>query len=427
MDELWALPAESAHTWLYPLRARLLASPAASPSVPADSGPSYRRCEGIAVIDISGVITRHSERGIWGERLTQGQDEILRAVAAAQDDPEVRALFFRINSPGGVVAGTKELADAIAAGPKPAGAYADGQATSAAFWLASATGRIYAPATAMLGSVGVISEVVSLSGYLRRQGIDVQLLAAGKWKTAGHRAEPLDEDRRAYLQQHVDAMHAIFRDDVARHLGIEQSPAWTDAQIFLAPAALRLGLIRAVARDFGHALQLFQEAIMDNISQTGATTGTTPATPVPADAQLTREELAAKAPDLLQALLNEGRAQALHDTRQDRAAAHTDGVETALAAMSVCCDADTVARVRVLLGKASALGLSPEQMRGLPSLLPAASSPDAGRDSRRDILAALQQGQSAPLPTGGAPAQQAKSSLVADAERLAAGREEVRA
>ena len=90
-------------------------------------------------------------------------------------------------------------------------------------------------------------------------------------------------------------------------------------------------------------------------------------------------------------------------------------------------DADTVARVRVLLGKASALGLSPEQMRGLPSLLPAASSPDAGRDSRRDILAALQQGQSAPLPTGGAPAQQAKSSLVADAERLAAGREEVRA
>ena len=171
MDELWALPAESAHTWLYPLRARLFASRAASPSVTADGGPSYQRCEGIAVIGISGVITRQSERGIWGERLTQGQDEILRAVAAAQEDPDVRALFFRINSPGGVVAGTKELADAIAAGPKPAGAYADGQATSAAFWLASATGRIYAPATAMLGSVGVISEVVSLSGYLRRQGI----------------------------------------------------------------------------------------------------------------------------------------------------------------------------------------------------------------------------------------------------------------
>ena len=113
MDELWALPAESAHTWLYPLRARLFASRAASPSVTADGGPSYQRCEGIAVIGISGVITRQSERGIWGERLTQGQDEILRAVAAAQEDPDVRALFFRINSPGGVVAGTKELADAI--------------------------------------------------------------------------------------------------------------------------------------------------------------------------------------------------------------------------------------------------------------------------------------------------------------------------
>ena len=180
--------------------------------------PPYGRYNGIAVIPVTGVITRQCERGLFGERLTQGQDEILRAVETARTDPEVRALFFRINSPGGIVAGIKELADNIAAGPKPAGAYADGQATSAAFWLASATGRIYAPATAMLGSVGVISEVVSLSSYLRRQGIDVQLLAAGRWKSAGHRAEPLDDERRAYLQKNVDAMHAIFKADVARTL-----------------------------------------------------------------------------------------------------------------------------------------------------------------------------------------------------------------
>ncbi|WP_299395610.1 S49 family peptidase [uncultured Desulfovibrio sp.] len=425
MDELWALPAESAHTWLYPLRARLL-SPAASslPSVSAEEAtPPYQRCDGMAVISVTGVITRRCERGFFGERLTQGQDELLRAVTAAQADPDVRALFFRINSPGGVVAGTKELADSIAAGPKPAGAYADGLATSAAFWLASATGRIYAPATAMLGSVGVISEVVSLSGFLKRQGIDVQLLAAGKWKTAGHRAEPLDDERRAYLQQHVDAMHAIFRDDVARHLGIEQNPAWTDAQILLAPAARELGLIRAVVRDFGHALQLFQEEIMKGIPSTVGTAGSASA---PVGAQLTREGLAATAPDLLRTLLDEGRAQGRHEARQDMGTARADGVEAALAAMSVCCDAATVARVREFIDKAESLGLSNEQLRGLSGLLPAASSPDDTRNSRRDILAALQQGQAAPLPTGGAPARQ-HSSLVADAERLAAGLEGVNA
>lgn len=419
MDELWALPAESAHTWLYPLRARIL-SPSASSS-PAFAAaetetPPYGRYNGIAVIPVTGVITRQCERGLFGERLTQGQDEILRAVETARTDPEVRALFFRINSPGGIVAGIKELADNIAAGPKPAGAYADGQATSAAFWLASATGRIYAPATAMLGSVGVISEVVSLSGYLRRQGIDVQLLAAGRWKSAGHRAEPLDDERRAYLQKNVDAMHAIFKADVARHLGIEQNPAWTEAQLLPAGAARELGLVRAVARDFGHALQLFQETIMENFPPTaGAASGA----PAPAGAQSGREALATTAPEQLRAMLNEAR-------RGDDAA-RAAGIETALAAMSVCCDAASVARVRDFLGKAEALGLSCEQMRGLSDLIPAASSPDNQRDNRQAILAALQQQQTAPLPAVVMPAQPAQSSLVADAERLAAGLEGVNA
>ena len=418
MDELWALPAESAATWLYPLRMRLLAPSASSlPAMPADDAPLYRCCRGIAVIGVSGVITRRCERGLLGERLTQGQDEILRAITAAQADPQVRGLLFRINSPGGVVAGTKELADSIATSAKPTAAYADGQATSAAFWLASATGRIYAPDTAMLGSVGVISEVVSLSGYLKRQGIDVQLLAAGKWKTAGHRAEPLDEERRAYLQKHVDAMHAIFRADVARHLGIEQDPAWTDAQLLLAPAARDLGLIRAVVRDVGHALHLFQETIMNDKTPTSGTAGSPPS---PAGAQLTREDLATTAPELLRSLLEEGRAQGLRESRQDTGSARTDGMEAALAAMSICCDAATVERVRGFLAKTDALGLTPEQLRGLSGLFPAAAPSDsAPGDVRRELLTAIQQSQAAPLPTGGTPAPQAKSSLVADAERRA--------
>lgn len=417
MDDLWALPAESAATWLYPLRMRLLAPAASSlPGLP-DDAPLYRCCRGLAVINVSGVITRRCEYDLQGGRLTQGQDGILRAITAAQADPQVRGLLFRINSPGGVVAGTKELADSIAASAKPTAAYADGQATSAAFWLASATGRIYAPATAMLGSVGVISEVVSLSGYLKRQGIDVQLLAAGRWKTAGHRAEPLDEERRAYLQERVDAMHAIFRADVARHLGIEQNPAWTEAQLLLAPAARDLGLIQAVVRDFGHALHLFQETIMHDKT---TSSGTADSLPSSAGTQLNREELAATAPELLQSLLDEGRAQGLRESRQDTGSARTDGMEAALAAMSVCCDAATVERVRGFLAKADALGLTPEQLRGLSGLFPAAAPPDsAPGDVRRELLAVIQQSQTAPLPTGGTPAPQAKSPLVADAERRA--------
>ena len=88
--------------------------------------------------------------------------------------------------------------------------------------------------------------------------------------------------------------------------------------------------------------------------------------------------------------------------------------------MHVCCDAATVERVRGFLAKTDALGLTPEQLRGLSGLFPAAAPPDsAPGDVRRELLAAIQQGQTAPLPTGGTPAPQAKSPLVADAERRA--------
>ena len=419
MDEFWALPAESAPALLHALRARLLVSgtPPAVPTAGADGQP-YALHDGIAVIGVRGVLTRRCERGLYGERLTQGQDEILQAMTAAQADPSVRALFFSIDSPGGVVAGTKELADAVAASPKPAGAYADGQATSAAFWLASATGRVYAPATALLGSVGVISEAVSLCGYLKRQGIDVQVLSAGKWKAAGHRAQPLDDERRAYLQRHVDALHELFRADVARHLGIAQSPAWTEAQVLLAPAARELGLIRAVVRDRDHALHLFTKEVgmEDRHQESGP---------------LTRQALEASAPELLRALIDEGRAQGLDqgrmEARQESGAARADGVDAALAAMGVCCDAATVARVRDFMARAEALGLSAAQVRGIAGLLPAAQpTPQSGENapsaSRQAILEALHQAQPAPLPHGGAApsASRGKSPLVADAERLAA-------
>lgn len=423
MDEFWALPAESAPALLHGLRARLLSSgtPPAVPSPGAD-GPPYALHDGIAVIGVRGVLTRRCERGLYGERLTQGQDEIVQAMTAAQADPSVRAMFFSIDSPGGVVAGTKELADAVAASPKPAGAYADGQATSAAFWLASATGRIYAPATALLGSVGVISEAVSLCGYLKRQGIDVQVLSAGKWKAAGHRAQPLDDERRAYLQRHVDALHELFRADVARHLGIAQSPAWTEAQVLLAPAARELGLIRAVVRDRDHALHLFTKEVGMEDKQHGG--------------PLTRQALEASAPELLRALIDEGRAQGLDqgrmEARQESGAARADGVDAALAAVGVCCDAATVARVRDFMAKAEALGLTAAQLSGLSGLLPAAVPPradeDGPHDGRRALLEALHQAHSAPLPGGAAPsASQGKSPLVADAERLAAAHRGARA
>ena len=117
---------------------------------------------------------------------------------------------------------------------------------SAAYWLASATGRVYAPATAQVGSVGVISEMRNISGYLDKMGISITYIASGKWKTAGNPVEKLTPEQTAYFQERVDALHTVFKADVTQHMGISQDPAWTEAQILFAQPAQQLGLVTAI-------------------------------------------------------------------------------------------------------------------------------------------------------------------------------------
>ena len=393
-DGLWALAPQFAEQVLYDIQARM----AASGRMPVSSGQEPRRFSlrrGVAVIGITGVISR--KEGWWADA---GQDGIRQALDEARQDARVRAILLSFNSPGGVAAGVKELADYIASiDDKPVAAYADGLTASAAYWLASATGRVYAPATAQVGSVGVISEMRNISGFLDKMGVSITYIASGKWKAAGNPVEKLTPEQTAYFQERVDALHDVFKADVARHMGISQDPAWTEAQILFAQPAQQLGLVTAIVRDEDQAINRLLEATMsDNSSEALAQA-------------MTRDRLAAEAPELLQALLEEGRASA-----------GNDGVEYALHAMETVCGKEKAESVRTFVTQAKALGLSAEQLAGLGSLLPQApatrQAPAEPQNSKSAILNTLQEQSAQALPTSpDASAGQPKSSLVAAAER----------
>lgn len=395
-DGLWALAPQFAEQVLYDIHARTAGGgqPAPVPVRPAPQPFSLRR--GVAVISVTGVIPR--KRGWMTET---GQVEIRQALEEARQDERVRGILLSFNSPGGVAAGVKELADYIASiDDKPVAAYADGLAASAAYWLASATGRVYAPATAQVGSVGVISELVNISGYLDKLGVAISYIASGRWKTAGNPVEKLTPEQTAYFQERVDALHTVFKADVARHMGISQDPAWTEAQILFAQPAQQLGLVTAIVRDEDQAINRLLEVTMpDNSPDT------------PAEQALTRERLAAEAPELLQAVLEEGRASA-----------GNDGVEYALNAMETVCGKEKAEAVRAFVAQAKELGLSAKQLAGLGKLMPQApaaqQAPAEPQDIKSAILNALQEQGAQTLPAApGAPSSEGKSKLVADAER----------
>lgn len=140
--------------------------------------------------------------------------------------------------------GTKELADAIAEArtKKRCAAYANGLCASAAYWLASATGTVYAPLTATVGSIGVIMTITNYAKLEEKWGISTVTITGGKWKAAGQGGELTDEERR-YFQERINSLHQIFKADVGRHMGLTADPQlWGEAQLLLAQPRGNLAL-----------------------------------------------------------------------------------------------------------------------------------------------------------------------------------------
>lgn len=301
-ERFWALDAGTAETVLRGIEIGLADRPDnAGARVMASDDPgssmSVRR-DSVAVVGIDGPLSRATVTSWWGDVLATGYDAIKSTLAVLLNDPGVSAILLNIDSPGGSVAGVQELADFIAdaAKKKPMAAFTNGLMASAAYWLGSSTGRVYATETAEVGSIGVIMTLFDQRRALDKAGLGVHVISSGRLKAAGNPNLELSEEQRLYFQGQADGIHAVFRGSVASRMGLdlEQAEAWGDGQVFLAGAALEKGLVSQVVSGLDEAV-------------------TTLSKEIPMD----RASLEAKAPELVAELLEEGRAQASSENLQD--------------------------------------------------------------------------------------------------------------
>jgi len=169
------------------------------------------------------------------------------ALRAAIDDQKVNAIMVVVDSPGGTVAGTQELADAItaAAGSKPLAVYVDDLSASAAVWATAGASEITAGRSARIGSVGVINVLEDTSKEAEANGVEVIVFATGGYKGVGVDGASVTDEHRTYMQSLVDDMGAMFFDAVAagRNISAEAMTEIKSAKIFNAQKALELGLI----------------------------------------------------------------------------------------------------------------------------------------------------------------------------------------
>jgi signal peptide peptidase SppA len=214
----------------------------------------------LAIIPVTGSLQKRSR--FFNSGMTYAK---LRAmVNEALEDPGIEAVLLDIDSPGGTADGLTGLSDflAEAARQKPLYAFADGQACSAAYWIACLAKEIAAPPEGYLGSIGVRTLHIDYSESARQRGVRVTHLAMGEFKTAGNSDEPLSEPARAYIMGHLEGLYNLFVDAVALNRGLDpQTVRDTQARVYLASEAEQLGLI-----DLVMSREQFINHIKENLS-----------------------------------------------------------------------------------------------------------------------------------------------------------------
>jgi len=146
---------------------------------------------------------------------------LAQTMSQLANDPMVGTIMMDIDSPGGMVTGTAEAADAIyaAAKRKNVVAMVNPLCASAAYWLASQAGEILAIKSADIGSIGVFMAHTDCSKFNEMQGMKVTYIYAGEYKVEGNSDEPLSDEAKAHYQSEVDDIHQQFMKAVARGRG----------------------------------------------------------------------------------------------------------------------------------------------------------------------------------------------------------------
>ena len=195
----------------------------------------------IGVLDVIGFLTKSDSPGRAGLVTLRSQ---LRGLV---DDGQVNAVLLRIDSPGGTVAGTADLAAEITRARKslPVFAYVEDLAAASAYWIASQAEKVYAnTATCLVGEIGTFVSLYDRSRQFGKAGVKAIVLRAGEFKTVGFPGTEITDKQRSYLQDLVDRTQAEFNKAIS---GRKINPAAiASGKAYLAGDAVKLGLIDGV-------------------------------------------------------------------------------------------------------------------------------------------------------------------------------------
>ncbi len=177
------------------------------------------------------------------------------------DNPSIKAIVLRIDTPGGGVVPSQEIHDAVKRvrnkSNKAVIASMGSVAASGGYYIAAATDRIVANPGTLTGSIGVIMETAYVEGLLKKIGVEGVVIKSGKFKDVGSPLRKMSSEERGLLQGVMDDVHRQFIEAVAegRSLELQTAQALADGRIFTGRQAKDAKLVDELG-DLDDAIQL---------------------------------------------------------------------------------------------------------------------------------------------------------------------------
>jgi len=206
----------------------------------------------IAVVDLEGVILNPKT--------------VVDQLKKYGDDDSIKAIILHVNSPGGGVAASEEIYREVKRvrdeKKKRIVASIETVGASGAYYVSSATNKIYADQGSIVGSIGVISEWVNYGDLLHWAKMKEVILKTGEFKDTGNPTRDLTPAEKEYLQALINNLYGQFIQAVAdgRKLKVDEVRAIADGKVWTGAQALPMQLIDQVA-DFQGAVEDTAKAV----------------------------------------------------------------------------------------------------------------------------------------------------------------------
>lgn len=202
----------------------------------------------IAFIHGDGQINDGKSEGGFGGSPSIGGDTIAKAFRDATEDDDVKAILFRVNSPGGSAIASDQILDAVKkaqkAGKKVVVSMGN-VAASGGYYVSLSADKIFAHETTITGSIGVLSGKIVTVGTWALLGIDVKAIGVGTNALMQSDNQPFTPEQLEKFKRGVDQIYADFTAKVAagRKMSVEKVREIAKGRVWTGMDAKARGLV----------------------------------------------------------------------------------------------------------------------------------------------------------------------------------------